>query len=204
MKSDVALLFGKDMFYKYSMFVLKIKNTLYCTQLELNIHLGRNNGHVHSTWPTTRDVFASSPELLMDHRRLWDLARDKIYNFLRMTSPYYANYDIKMALKYIKKALDRFQRLGPTHVLFKASLPSEDSVKCSEELSMDLQLLEYIAVLQIVDTATRFSAETFLAQPFEKTVGDIWLAFLQNRCTIYNEYPNHLRVDHGSSFTSYR
>ena len=118
-----------------------------------------------------------------------------------MAQPYETNQETKQVMDQIKQACDTYQRLDQR---FKASLPTEDSVKFGEELSMDLMFPNRKALLQIVDTATRFSAAAFLDEDFDQSVEGIWLAFIQIWCTPYTGYPIRLRVDQGSSFTSHR
>ena len=186
------------------MFVNTLTNQLHCPQLQLSTPLVRKNGHVYLEWPTSKSVLFSSPELLRLHRGFSHPATDKLYNLLRTARPYETNQETKLVLDQIKQACDTCQRLGPTPVRFKASLPTQDSVKFGEELSMDLMFLDGKALLHIVDTATRFSAAAFLDDDFNQSVEGIWLAFIQIWCTMYTGYPNRIRVDQGSSFTSDR
>ena len=202
--SDVPLLIGLDLLDKYGIFINTITNRLHCPQLQLQTPLVRKNGHVYLEWPKHQRVFFTIPELLRLHRGFSHPATDKLFNLLRMARPYETNQETKHVLDKIKQACDTCQRLGPTPIRFKASIPTEDSVKFGEELSMDLMFLDGKALLHIVDTATRFSAATFLDGDFDQSVEGIWLAFIQAWCTLYTGYPNRLRVDQGSSFTSDR
>ena len=115
------------------------------------------------------------------------------------------NHDTVKTLEYIKRACGSCQCLRPTPLRFKVSLPSMEDVKFGEEASMDLMFLDGEAVLHIIDTATRFSASAFLdahGSSYDQSVDEIWLAFLEIWCTLYTGYPNRLRVDQGSAFTS--
>lgn len=67
--------------------------------------------------------------------------------------------------------------------------------------------LEGNSVLHIVDTATYFSAATFLHPHGEchvQTAGSIWLAFIQAWCKTYPVFSNRLGSDQGATFTSDR
>ena len=73
-----------------------------------------------------------------------------------------------------------------------------EDAKFGDELSMDLMFLNGKAVLHIIDTATRFSAATFLdahGSSYGQSVDGIWLAFSETWYTLYTGYPNRLRVD---------
>ena len=202
--TDVSLLIGLDLLDKYGMFVNTITNRLNCPHRQLSISRIRKNGYVYLEWPKRDHIFFSSPELLRLHRGFSHPATDKLYNVLRMARPYETNPDTKQVLDQIKQACDTYQRLGPTLIRLKTSLPTEDSAKFGEELSMDLMFLDGKALLHIFDSATRFSSAAFLDKDFDQSVEGIWLAFIQVWCTMYTGYPNRIRVEQGSSFTSDR
>lgn len=72
---------------------------------------------------------------------------------------------------------------------------------------MDLMWINGKAILHIVDTATRFSAACFLdsaGMDYGQSVDGVWTAFIQTWCTIYSGFPNRIRTDQGSVFTSQR
>ena len=67
--------------------------------------------------------------------------------------------------------------------------------------------IEGKAILHIVNKDTRFSAAAFLDSEGEKigqSVDCIWTAFVMTLCTMYSGYPNRMRTDQGSVFTSER
>ena len=67
--------------------------------------------------------------------------------------------------------------------------------------------IEGKAILHIVDTATRFSAATFLdseREHFRQSVDGIWTAFVMTWCTMCSGCPNRMRTDQGSAFTPER
>lgn len=70
---------------------------------------------------------------------------------------------------------------------------------------MDLMFRDGNAVLHIVDTAAHFSAACLLehvGENFGQCVEGIWMAFLTIWCTMYTGYPNRMRTNKGSVFTS--
>jgi hypothetical protein len=61
------------------------------------------------------------------------------------------------------------------------------------------------AVLHVIDSATRFNAATFLdshSESYGQSSDGIWDAFIDIWCSIYTGYPDRLRIDSGSAFTS--
>jgi transposase InsO family protein len=70
---------------------------------------------------------------------------------------------------------------------------------------MDLMLINGKVVLHVIDSATRFNAATFLdshLESFGQSSDGIWDAFIDIWCSIYTGYPDRLRIDSGSAFTS--
>lgn len=65
-------------------------------------------------------------------------------------------------LKEINSFDDTHQCFTNPTISFTVSLPAEENLIFGEELSLDLNFIDGKVVLYIVDTATRFSAETFL------------------------------------------
>jgi hypothetical protein len=75
------------------------------------------------------------------------------------------------------------------------------------ELSVDLTFIDGQAVLHVVDTAKKLSAETFLDShngSFGQSVEGVFLALIETWFTLYTGYPNRLRIDSGSIFASPR
>jgi hypothetical protein len=109
-------------------------------------------------------------------------------------------------LEDISNSCQVFQRLGPKPVRFQVSIPEDDLV-FGVEFSIDLMFLDGSAALHVVDAATRFSAAVFLddhGASYGQTVHGVWLSFIDICCTMYVGYPNRLRTDSSSNFTSSR
>jgi hypothetical protein len=99
------------------------------------------------------------------------------------------------------------QKLGPRPIRSKVSLPNMEDIVFGDELSIDLTFIDGQAVLHVVDTATRFSAEAFLDShngSFGQSVEEVFLALIETWFTLYTGYPNRLRIDDGSIFASSR
>jgi hypothetical protein len=70
---------------------------------------------------------------------------------------------------------------------------------------MDLMFINGKAVLHVIDSATRFNAATFLdshSESYGQSSDGICNAFIDIWCSIYIGYPDRLRIDSGSAFTS--
>ena len=142
-------------------------------------------------------------ELLRFHRRFQHPHQDKLLNLLGRARPADLDPQTRSVLRDISESCDTCQRLEPKPIRFKATLPSVDDIIFGEELSIDLRFIDSEAVLHVVDAATRFYAASFL-KDYGQSVEGIWLALIEAWCTIYTGYPNRLRTDAGSVFTSPR
>jgi hypothetical protein len=70
---------------------------------------------------------------------------------------------------------------------------------------MDMMFINGKAVLHVIDSATRFKAATFLdshSESYGQRLDGIWDAFIDIWCSIYTGYPDRLRIDSESAFTS--
>jgi transposase InsO family protein len=70
---------------------------------------------------------------------------------------------------------------------------------------MDLMFISGNAVLHVIDSATRFNAATFLdshTESYGQSSDGIWDASIDIWSSIYIGYPDRLRIDSGSAFTS--
>lgn len=71
----------------------------------------------------------------------------------------------------------------------------------NRELAMDLCFLDGKAVLHIVDTATHFVSAACLSV---QSVEHVCQTFISCCLCLYVGYPNNIRTDQGSVFTSSR
>jgi hypothetical protein len=70
---------------------------------------------------------------------------------------------------------------------------------------MYLMFINGNAFLHGIDIGTRFNAATFLdshSESYGQSLDGTWDAFIDMWCSIYTRYPDRLRVDSGSAFTS--
>lgn len=110
-------------------------------------------------------------------------------------------------MEEITKNCDNFQRFSTEPLRFEESLSEEPQLVFQDEILLDLPFIDGRAIFYIVDTATHFSAATFLyshGEIYGQTVEGISLAFVMTCVTLYVEYPNQLRTEKRSVFTSDR
>ena len=106
---------------------------------------------------------------------------EKLMNLLLLPRPFQPDAATKQFLESLQAACDTCQRLIPTPVRFKLSLPNGQDLKFGDELSIDLMFVDGKAVLHVIDTATRLSSAIFLdahGATYGQSVGGIWLAFV--------------------------
>ena len=74
-----------------------------------------------------------------------------------------------------------------------------DEIVFNQEIALDLMFIDSISLLHVVDTQTHFSAAAFLKQ---QALEHVWHTFLSCWATLYTGYPDKMRVNQGSVFTS--
>ena len=201
--ADIPLLLGLDLLDKCRMYFNNVRNLLCFPDINWEIPIARKLGHAYVEWKKLDSILFTRSELLRLHRGFQHPHQDKLLNILKRARPTDLDPQTRSILREISESCDTCQRLGPNPIRFKATLPSVDDIIFGEELSIDLMFIDSEAVLHVVDTATRFSAATFL-KDYGLSVEGIWLAFIEAWCTIHTGYPNRLRTDAGSVFTSSR
>lgn len=206
--ADVPFLIGIDVLDQNKMYPNTVENKLYGPELDFDIPLIRKNGHVYLEWSKTERILFTKKELIKPHRNFSHPTADKLLNLLKLAIPWETDEKSKDIFEDIAKNCDTCQRHSAPPIRFKVSLPTEEqNLVFGDELSLDLMWLDSKAVLQIVDTATRFNAATFLdsnGETYGQSVEGVWFAFIQTWVTMYTGYPNCIRTDQGSVFTSDR
>ena len=180
-KANVPFLFGLDLIEKYHMYVNTVSNTLCYSDSKIEANLTRKLGHVYLEWNTSDTIHYTRVELKKLHRAFSHPAPDKLFNLLKLARPDETDEETRRILKEIRTSCNACQRYGPKPLRFKTFLPNEDDLKFGDEISMGMMFLDGKAVLHIVDTATRFSAATFLdanGGEYGQSVEGIWKAFI--------------------------
>lgn len=205
--ADIPFLIGLDTLDAFGLFVNTVTNQLECPSLQWKIPLVRKFGHVYFNWPKNQTILFTKTELIKLHKAFYHPANDKLLGLLKKARPDKCDRRDKFLLEQIKRSCDTCQRFSQRPRSFKVSFPSHDEIRFGHELSMDLMFINNQSILHIVDTATRFSAATFLdtnGAEYGQTIEGIWQAFIDTWCTTYTGYPNILRVDHADAFKSPR
>ena len=196
-----------DWLDKLQLYLDTTRNVLISSPGNISIPVVRKFGHVYLEWEQEDTILFSRSELIKLHRGFRHPTDTKLLNLIRKTRPHEATETTTRVLKEIYKSCNTCQILGSQPTRFKTTLPTIQDVKFGEEISMDLMFIEGKAILHIVDTATRFSSAIFLdsqGNNYGQSVNGVWLAFLEAWCTLYTEFPNRIRTDAGSVFTSPR
>lgn len=199
---DVPLLIGPDILDNFKLIVNTVDNTLDSRLAGWSIPLHRKIGHIYLPWKEDDKVLYTKSELLKLHRGFHHPAARRLHALLKRAKVEDLDADTLKVLEEINNACSTCQKFGPKPVSFKASLPPEKLV-FGDELSMDLQWIDGEAVLHVIDTATKFSSATFLDLYGHSTEG-IWTAFVECWCSLYTGFPNRIRTDAGSAFTTPR
>lgn len=199
---DVPFFVGLDILDRFRLNIITVNNTLDSTLAGWSIPPERKIGHIYLSWTKEDNILFTKSELLKLHRGFHHPAGKRLHALLTKTKVDNLDHDTLKILAKINKACHTCQKFGSKPVTFKASLPPNKSV-FRDELSLNLQWIDGDAVLHVVDTVTKFSTATFLDQYGHSTEG-LWTAFVECWCTLYTGFPNSLRTDSGSAFTSPR
>ena len=182
-----------------------VSNVLRCPHMGWEIPLCRKYGHVYLEWSLIHNNLFTKNELIKLHRGFQHPPDEKLLNLIKRARPSECTEETTNMLRRVSENCDTCQRISQAPMRFKVTLPSEKDLVFGEELSMDLMFIDRNAILHVLDTATRFSSATFLdsnGSEYGQTAYGVWLAFLECWCTLYTGYPNRLRTDYGSIFTS--
>ena len=100
-------------------------------------------------------------------------------------------------LEEITKACQTCQRFTPKPQSFKVSFPQD--IMFNRELALDLMWIRVKPLLHVVDLGTHFSSAEFVNG---RSVEAVWLAFLLCWADVYTGWPDSMRGDQDSVFTS--
>lgn len=197
--ADVPLLIGLEFLDEQCIYIDNTRDEVVCRRDDWSDKLQRKSGHLMWEWNWSEVLYTRS-ELTKLHKSFFHPFAQKLYNLIRRSRPEDATPETRQLLGDISRRCHTCQTFGARPLRFKVAMPDEQLV-FNEELSMDLMWLDGKAVLHMVDTATGFNAaETLPGQSVEH----VWQAFVSGWAALYPGYPNKLRVDQGSIFTSIR
>ena len=199
-RANVPFLIGLDFLDTYKMYVNNVENLLVCPHLDLYIPTIRKNRHIYLEWEEHDKIHYTKQELIKLHRNFSHPNTDKLLNLLKLAKPDQDHEQTKKILEEIAANCEACQRFTVPPMRFKTSLQTEEELVFGDEISIDLMYIDNCAILHVVDTATRFSAATFLdkhGENYGQSVDGIWLALNACWVTLYTGYPNRLRTDQG-------
>lgn len=134
-------------------------------------------------------------------------ASHKLHNFLKLAKLGKQALKLKNFSEKSQKNCDNCQCFSTRPLQFRASLSEESELVFGDEISLLSMIVDEKAILHIVDTAAHYSATTildFYGETYGQTVEGIWLAFVIKWFNLFLGYPNRLRTDQESVFTSDR
>lgn len=186
-----------------------VVNTVYgmleCHGIGCKIPFIRKIWHIYIEWQKDRNVLYDNFELRKLHKNFFHPSSEKFFHLLKVARPWETDSGTTEVLEDTTLRWNVCQWFSREPVWFRVLLPSEDKIGFGNELSIKIMYLDGNAVLQIEDTATGFSAAPFLDKQntkFGQMMEGKWLAFVMTWFLVYSDYPNRLRTDEDSVFTS--
>jgi hypothetical protein len=199
-RANVPLLIGLDVLDANDLTADTMSNKLRFPKGGWETPLVRKIGHVYLKWSYEGNILFSKSELTKMHRGFYHPSGDNLLNILKRARPDDTNQETIKLLQQIASACETGQKLGPKPIRLKVSLPNMEDIVLGDELSINLMFIDGQTVLHVIDTATRFSAATFLDShngSFGQSGEGVWLALIETWFTLYTGYPNRLRIDAG-------
>jgi len=201
--TQIPFLVGLDMLDEFGIMVDNVDNVLHCKKENWKAPLVRKFGHIFYEWdclPGKHVILYTERELVKLHRNFFHPSATKLFEILKKANPTETKTETLKVLKNISKACATCQSLENKPMHFQVSLP-DTNIVFNQELALDLMFIDRKAILHVVDLATHYSAATFLKG---QSVDHVWIAFLTCWVTIYPGFPNNMKTDQGSIFTSPR
>ena len=195
---DVPFLLGLDVLKREQIYPNTVDNKLVCKSQNWEVDLRLKFGHMYYDWSQTPIMFTRK-ELVRFHKHFFHPSSSKLFDLIKRAKPDEAHAETRKTLEDISRVCKTCQHLNHKTHRFRVSMP-KDCV-FNEELALDLVFLDGSAALHVVDTRTHFSAAVFLTS---QSVDGVWDAFITAWATVYTGYPNVIRADQGSIFTSPR
>lgn len=157
--------------------------------------------HDHVFWDcNSNDVNITRNELIKMHQQFYHPSEDKPINVLLQARPDEVTSDVRKIIHEISDKLQCCNEHRGSPFRFKASLPSEDII-FNHELTLDLFWLAKDPVLHIIYVHTNFQTCAFLTY---KSFDGTWTLFVHLWATIFQGYPDVMRIDQESTFKSQR
>ena len=153
--------------------------------------------HVFIEWPLGIILFTRS-ELRKLHLSFFNASAQKLYELVKRARPEDISSDTKVVLEEISKACEACRRYSSMPYIFRVAMPIGEIV-FNQEVAMDLMWIDGKAILHVVDAQTNYQNAVLLKG---QSTEQVWDAFVEAWSTVYVGYPNKIKVDQGSVFTS--
>lgn len=124
----------------------------------------------------------------------------KLYNIIKRSNISHVDPGTLAVLENTSAACKTCRIFSTKPLRFKVSDPTLKII-FNETVALDLMWLNHKAVLHVVDIHAHFSNAVFLKG---HSVEDVWQAFVECWSSVYMSFPNRLKLDQGSAFTSAR
>lgn len=197
-EANVPIILGLDLLDKEQLYIDNIDNILVHKHHGWSLPLQRKRGHLYITW-NYKDILYTKRELQRLHLHFYHPTAKKLYNLVSRATPGQATPDTMTLINKITEACKTCQRFSMRPKSFQVTLPGD--IVFNYEVAIDLMFINRIPILHVVDTQTAFSSAEILTKQNTDSIGN---AFLMCWSSIYAGYPDKLRVDSGSVFTSRR
>lgn len=195
--ADIPLLLGLDLLDKYDLVADNVDNVLRSKVFGWTVPMKRAHGHMFVQWDL-REILYTRAELERLHLHFFHPSVQKLLNLLKRGTPNRVDKDTSRIIKEIVEKCTGCKRFGIRPYRFRVSLP-DDEVIFNHEVAIDLFWICGNPVLHVVDTHTGYQN---VALPKSMSAEHVWEAFLETWVTVYVGYPNRIRTDQGSVFTS--
>lgn len=195
--ADIPFLLGLDVLDNERLVADNVSNVLESRRDKWKLPIKRKHGHMFVEWGQESIRFTKA-ELQKLHLHLFHANVQKLYNLLKRARPEEVTADTRRTLEEIADASRNCHthKAGPYR--FRVSIPEEE-VRFNHEVAIDLMWIKRNPLLHIVNTQTRFQNAVLLKGESAK---DVWDAFIEGWASVYIGYPNRIRADQGSIFTS--
>ena len=174
-----------------------VKNTLVGRRDKWQLLITRKHGHMFVEWGE-QEICYTKAELQKLHLHSFHPSVTKLYNLLKRARPQEVNAETRRVLEEIADACTNCHEHRDRPYRFRVSIPA-DRLKFNHEVAIDLMWMKGNPLLHIVDTQTHYQNAILLKGESAQVV---WNAFIEGWASVYIGYPNRIKADSGSVFTS--
>ena len=195
-EADVPLLVGLDVMDREQLIADNCQNLLVSKRKNWSLPISRKHGHMFVEWDASSILFTEA-ELSKLHLHFYHPSVDKMMKLLRRARPSETTPETQKLLQKISDNCKYCRMHSPGPFRFRAS--PEVITAFNEEVAVDLVWLDGRPALHAVDVGTHYQNAVFLKG---ESVQHVWEALIECWASVYIGFPNKLRTDQGSVFTS--